>query len=180
MTTTTTTTYLSRLSQNPFPPLRVVVLLRIGDETNFVQTSSLCASSFKARSCCTRRETNKTLREGLGGRRRRRRKPGQKNSTTTDENSKRRRRHVLSRTLHYSLSSRVYVSSKFFRRSISECLCVSSLKARAFRDSIKCGEKRTAFSPKIRCCEQRERRATPTTTTPSERRRIIGISTQRK
>ena len=44
---------------------------------------------------------------------------------------------------------------------------VFSQSARCFEIQFKCGEKRTAFSPKIRCCEQRERRATPTTT-PSE------------
>ena len=121
----------------------VVVLLRIGDETNFVQTSSFFASSFKAR--CLARVERRTLRfEKVGGRRRR--KPrGRKNSTTTDENSKRRRRHVLSRTLHYSLSS-VYRQSFSDDRCRGLSLCL--LSKRAFRDSIQVRREEDGLFPK--------------------------------
>jgi hypothetical protein len=60
----------------------------------------------------------------------------------------------------------VYVVKVFPTIDAEVSRAVFSQSAR-FEIQFKCGEKRTAFSPKIRCCE-RERRATPTTTTPSE------------
>jgi hypothetical protein len=59
----------------------------------------------------------------------------------------------------------VYVVKVFPTIDAEVSRAVFSQSAR-FEIQFKCGEKRTAFSPKIRCCE-RERRATPTTT-PSE------------
>ena len=68
---------------------------------------------------------------------------------------------------HYTTLCRLCVCRQSFPTIDAEVSRAVFSQSARFEIQFKCGEKRTAFSPKIRCCEQRERRATPTTT-PSE------------
>ena len=131
------------LSKSVFLLFAVVVLLRIGDETNFVQTSSFFASSFKAR--CFARVERRTMRF-------------EKEEEDDDEENHGAERtappptRTVKEDVMFSREHDYYSLSSVCRQSFSDDRCrglsLCLLSKRAFRDSIQVRREEDGLFPK--------------------------------